>query len=361
MLSDSNLKSKIFPKSGLALYDTTMNGYERIKSALEGREPDCIPVMLHNFMMAAYEAGYTMDEFRNDPKKIADSFIRSVEKYEYDGVLVDIDTVTLAGAVGVPIDFPVNEPARSYIGCVSSLNEIEKLPPVDVGKYKYVQIWLESVRLLKEYFRDEIYIRGNCDQDPFSIASMMRTPQEWYMDLLANEKEARILLEYCTEATCQFIELMAETGADMLSNGDSPAGPDMISPDMYVKFALPYEKKIIEKTHQYKLPYTLHICGNTDAILKYMIETGTDALELDFKTDAQKACKILDGKITFIGNVDPSGILARGSVDDVRRKTEEIIAIFADTPNFILNAGCAIPSTTPSENIYEMIRVAHQS
>ena len=58
-----------------------MNGYERIKSALEGRQPDRTPVMLHNFMMAAHEAGYTMEEFREDPRKIAESFIKSVEKY----------------------------------------------------------------------------------------------------------------------------------------------------------------------------------------------------------------------------------------------------------------------------------------
>ena len=214
--------------------------------------------------------------------------------------MIDIDTVTLAGSIGVPIDFPVNEPARSSLGCLPVLKDIAKLPPVNISNYKYVQIWLEAVRSLKDHFKNEIYVRGNCDQAPFSLASMMRTPQEWYMDLLSSEDEALELLEYCSEASCQFLDLMAETGADMLSNGDSPAGPDMISPDMYVKFALPYEKKVVEKVHQYKLPYTLHICGNTDAILEHMIETGTDALELDFKTDAQKAFNILDNINKYI-------------------------------------------------------------
>ena len=57
-----------------------MNGYERIQAALAGRWPDRPPVMLHNFMPAAREAGYTMGQYRKDPKKIAESFIRSVEK-----------------------------------------------------------------------------------------------------------------------------------------------------------------------------------------------------------------------------------------------------------------------------------------
>ena len=338
-----------------------MNGYERIKSALEGRQPDHTPVMLHNFMMAAKEAGYTMDEFRNDSRKIADSFIQAVEKYNYDGIFVDLDTVTLAGAVGVPVDFPVNEPARSTIGSIFSLDEVENLPTIKVSDYKYIQIWLESVRILKDYFKNEIYIRGNCDQASFSLASMMRTPQEWYLDLFIDEEKASKLLEYCTDISCQFIELMAETGADMLSNGDSPAGTDLISPEMYLKFAWPYEKKIIEKAHKYDLPYALHICGNTDLILNQMLETGADAIELDYKTNVNKAHDIFKDKATFIGNLDPSSVINFGTVDEVRLKSEELLDVFSDTPRFILNAGCAIPPTTPPENIYEMIKVARQS
>jgi hypothetical protein len=40
-----------------------MNGRERIKAALAGEWPDVRPVMLHNFMPAAREAGLTMRAF----------------------------------------------------------------------------------------------------------------------------------------------------------------------------------------------------------------------------------------------------------------------------------------------------------
>ncbi len=78
-----------------------MNGFQRIRAALAGTPPDRVPVMLHNFLMAAREAGFTQRRFRNDPAAIAESFIRAVETYGYDGVLVDIDTVTVAEALGV--------------------------------------------------------------------------------------------------------------------------------------------------------------------------------------------------------------------------------------------------------------------
>ncbi len=335
-----------------------MNGYQRIKAAVEGRHADTRPVMLHNFMMAAREAGYTMAEYREDPGKIARSFIQAVEKYQYDGIVVDVDTATLAGAVRVPIDFPEDQPARAYGMGLAHLERVKDLEPPDIGNYRSIQNWLEAVRILRRHFRDEIYIRGNCDQAPFSLASMMRTPEQWMMDLMTDEDNAVTLLEYCATATCQFIRLMAQTGCHMVSNGDSPAGPEMISPAMYRKFALPYEQCVVEEAHRLGLPYALHICGRTDAILQDMLKTGADCLELDYKTDIGLAFSLFKDTACLIGNVDPSGILALGTADDVKRETRRVLDVSSGCARFILNAGCAIPAETPSENIRAMIATA---
>jgi uroporphyrinogen decarboxylase len=91
-----------------------------------------------------------------------------------------------------------------------------------------------------------------------------------------------------------------------------------------------------------------------------MLSTGADALELDFKTDAQTARDVLAGRAAFIGNLDPTGVVAMGSTRNVEDKTRELLRIFAGTPAFILNAGCAIPATAPPENIRAMIRVARE-
>jgi MtaA/CmuA family methyltransferase len=337
-----------------------MNSFQRIRATLGGGRPDRVPVMLHNFLMAAREAGFSQRRFREDPAAIAVSFIRAVETYGYDGVLVDIDTVTLAEALGVKVDHPEDQPARWAGPRIASLTEARDLPPADVGAHPRVRVWLEAVSLLKSHFRDEVFVRGNCDQAGFSLASMMRGPAEWMMDLVdpANREDAHALLSYCTEASAAFIRLMAETGAGMVSNGDSPAGPDLISPDMYAEFARPYERKLVEEAHRLGLPYALHICGNTTRILEGMVETGADALELDYKTDVRAARDAMKGKTVFIGNIDPSSVLALGTPALVEAKTRELLGIFADTPGFILNAGCAIPAETPPANLRAMIAAA---
>ena len=334
-----------------------MTGAQRIRCALEGVWPDKRPIMLHNFMMAARETGMTMQEYRSDPEKAARAHIRAVEKYDLDGVLVDFDTVTLAGAVGVPVDFPVGEPARCAGALLDTIEAVRDLEPVDISKDERVEIWLETCRLLRKYFGDEIFIRGNCDQAPFALASMLRPSQEWMMDLLLKEKPAFALLDYCADVSAQFIRLMAATGVDMVSNGDSPAGPEMISPAMYRKYALPYEKQMVDTAHDLALPYALHICGNTAAILADMVQTGADAFELDYKTDIAKIHRICKDSITLFGTIDPSAVIALGTPEQVEEKAVQLLSVYRDSPRFVMNAGCAIPPFTPAENIERLVKV----
>jgi uroporphyrinogen decarboxylase len=306
-------------------------------------------------MMAAEEAGYSMKVFREDPRKAADAFIQSAEKYDLDGVMIDFDTTLMAGAIGVHVDYPDDEPARIPKGLISSWDQLDELPEVDLSGNERVQIWLETCRLIKVHFGNEVFVRGNCDQAPFSTASMVRGTQEWMMDLMTPGKEVVRLLEYCTKVSIQFIELMVKTGVDMVSNGDSPAGPEMIAPEMFREFALPYEKQLVETAHGHGLPYVNHICGNTNLILEDMLETGTDGLELDYKTDIHLILQHLGDKKLFIGNIDPSGVLALGTPQLVREKTMELLDIYKDSPRLVVNAGCAIPAKTPSENIRTLV------
>lgn len=337
-----------------------MTGKERVQAALEGKWTDRRPVMLHNFMMAAREAGISMKEFGENPQLAAKAFIQAAEKYELDGLLIDMSTAVLAGSLGVPVDYPEDEPARTHGTLISSLEGLASLSPIDVASDRGIQQWLEITRIVKDYFGEEKYIRGNCDQAPFSLASMVRGSQELMTDLLLDPEKVHHLLAYTTEAGIQFIRLMAETGAHMVSNGDSVAGPEMIPPEFYREFAFPYEKELADEAHRLGLSYTLHICGDTEVILEDMVKTGADALELDYLTDIQKIYDHCHYSTLMIGNLDPSGVIKYGSKELVKQKTMELLEIYRDSPRLMINAGCAIPPDTPSENIRAMIETTHQ-
>jgi uroporphyrinogen-III decarboxylase len=137
---------------------------------------------------------------RREGRAVAESFIRAVEKYEYDGIVVDISTTTLAGALGVPVDLPEDLPARTKGSLLASLEAVAELPEPDISGYFEVRTLLEAVSLIKAHFKDDVAVRGNCDQCPFSLAASVRGMENWMLDLALGtpalvEQKTRELLE----------------------------------------------------------------------------------------------------------------------------------------------------------------------
>ena len=308
-------------------------------------------------MPAAREAGLTQAQYRSSAENIARAHIEAAEKYDLDGVLIDVDTATTASALGVPTDYPDDEPAVCHGCLLDSLDAVDELEPVDLSRNEQVMTWVEACRLVKGHFGDEKFVRGNCDQLPFSIASMIRTPQEWMMDLMGEDAGESIfkLLDYALDACSQFVRLVGDTGVHMISHGDSPAGPEMISPPMYRKYALPYQKRIADLAHELDKSYLLHVCGSTEAILDDMLDSGADAFELDYKTDPAEIRRVQGDRAVMSGNIDPSGVMALGTPDLVAQKTAELLDVYRDSPRLIVCSGCALPPETPEDNMRAMI------
>ena len=320
-----------------------MTGKQRIEAVLRGERPDRVPVMLHNFLMAAREAGYTQRQYREDPRTsrsphpgrrdVRLRWRRGRCRHGHAG-----RRRRRAGGLSRRRTGPLH--GRLPVG----LARISDLPPPDIGRHQRIQIWLEAVRLLKPDFGDEIYLRGNCDQCPFSLAGLMRGAAEWMMDLMDEEQPPRpfALLDYCQEATAQFLRLMATTGADMLSNGDSPAGPDVVSPAHVPPVCPALGAADGRPAHAVGRPYLLHICGNTTAILDDISPPAPTPW--NWTTRPTPACsRRTESRAVFIGNIDPSGVLALGTPALVEQRRENCWRTFSDSPRFILNAGCAIP------------------
>jgi uroporphyrinogen decarboxylase len=91
-----------------------------------------------------------------------------------------------------------------------------------------------------------------------------------------------------------------------------------------------------------------------------MLSTGADGLDLDYQTGAAVAHDKMKDRAVFVGNLDPSSVIGLGSPELVEAKSRELVGIFADTPRFVLNAGCAIPASTPPENIHAMMRAVRE-
>jgi len=339
-----------------------MNSLERIQAVLAGRMPDRVPVCLHNFMLAAREAGIPMEKYRSDPNAIAQAHLSAVEKYGHDCIMIDTDTTMLAEAMGAKSECAPNEPGRIVAPAIRSLKEVDRLKVVNPERDGRIPALLEGVRLIARQVGREIAIRGNADQAAFDLACMVRGIEDFLMDLAVDPENPAIqrLLDVCYQSHLAVHRALMRAGAHFTSMGDSLAGPDVVSPTMFDRFARPYEERLVKDLAAERLFTVIHICGDTSRILECFSRYPFCGFELDYKTDAVKAKTTAGSRHVLFGNIDPSGVIAQGRVAEVRDKTRQLISVWKPGGGFVLNAGCAIPPTTPPENIRALIETAHQ-
>jgi uroporphyrinogen decarboxylase len=153
---------------------------------------------------------------------------------------------------------------------------------------------------------------------------------------------------------------LIKAGAHFTSMGDSLASPDVVSPQMFERVARPYEERLISDLAADNIFVVIHICGDTSRILDTLAQYDNCGFEIDYKTDAAKAKQTAGKRHVLFGNIDPSGVLTNGSVQDVKKATCQLVSMWKPGGRFVLNAGCAIPPTAPPENIRAMIETARE-
>ena len=89
-----------------------------------------------------------------------------------------------------------------------------------------------------------------------------------------------------------------------------------------------------------------------------MVATGAQILELDYKTDPFTAKRIMQGKCTFLGPVNPELIWSAKTPEIVVETAHQAMEVLAPGGEFILGAGCALGANTPPENIHALVETA---
>jgi uroporphyrinogen decarboxylase len=132
----------------------------------------------------------------------------------------------------------------------------------------------------------------------------------------------------------------------------------VVSPKFYRAFAYPYVKTLVSNLKKKDITLAYHICGNSTPIIEDMVRTGVAIIEIDQKADQQASKTAAAGKATLLGPVDPSDVMAKGTPELVMEKCNEALENLSPCGGFILGPGCALPPSTPDENIDAMIEAA---
>jgi uroporphyrinogen decarboxylase len=309
-----------------------MTSRERVGRVLAGELPDRVPVLLQNFQNTAWLAGMTQREFSRSGARMAEAQLAAWERFGHDVIDLENGTAALAEACGCEAEYPVDEPPRVVKPAIASLDELDRLASIDPARDGMLPELLDATRRVTSALDGRALVVGEADQGPFDLAALLLGPEPFFVALMTPEQHDGVvrLLEYCYEQSLRYALAQAAAGADFVEIGDSTAGPDVCSPRIYRKFAHPFEVRLAAELAAHGVPLDM------------------------------ARCRAAAGERVLVGNVDPSGVMALGTPQQVSEECRKAIRMLGSNGRFILSPGCTLPATTPPENVEAMLEAARR-
>ena len=152
------------------------------------------------------------------------------------------------------------------------------------------------------------------------------------------------------EVTIAFGRAQMQAGADVICVADHITG-GMVSPLVYRDLVLPMHQEIVERLGG---PTVLHCGGNTTDRVHYFAQAGFDCYHFESQVDLAAVVAATAGKMTLMGNINNPDLLLAGTPAQVA----DACHLALDSGVQILAPECAVPLTTPLNNLRVLVEVA---
>jgi uroporphyrinogen-III decarboxylase len=319
-----------------------MTGLERTICFLRGEKTDHPP--FHPIIMrwAAKYAGVKYRDFCTVPAAKTHSTIMCATDFDMDWVTVLSDPWAEASAFGIKVEYPVdNLPlvTSSQFPDALSVSKIRKYNPADNMRCS------NRIEEIKIYSRDahDKFIVGWIE-GPVAEYVDLRGASNAAIDFLIEPEAVAKAMDVIMESAFDFIRLQIKAGAHCIGIGD--AFCSQIGPELYLKYAFERQRKLVECIHNYGALAKLHICGDTTELVRDMIRTGADIIDIDHLVkDMSSFSSYLEKHQVLSGKCDPVTVIENGDDDTIFKIVEKD---FNDAGGrCIISAGCEItPGTT---------------
>ncbi len=259
-----------------------------------------------------------------------------------------MDLSVEAEAFGAKVRFTAGEVPAIIGQLVSGEEEANalKIPALTAGR---ASLCIEAVRTAKQRITDKPVLAGMIG--PYSLAGRLMDVTE-IMYLCYDEPETvSTVLEKVTQYLIQYGQAMKDAGADGVMMAEPLAG--ILSPDMAKEFSMPYVKRIIDALQDEDFAVIYHNCGNSvPQMLDGIYGLGAAAYHFGNAIDLETVMKATPSDVLVMGNIDPAGQFAGGTVDSITAATRELLDQCGSYANFIPSSGCDIPAHAKWENIH---------
>ena len=247
---------------------------------------------------------------------------------------------------------------------LSALSDIRKYDVnqviADMKQDYYYQRTLVQIREMRRLISDETMIGGGFF-GPFTMAAQMLGVEDFMVELLDGEEgEIKAVIDFAVEIVIAYLEDLIDNGLDLITIPEPVASGDLIRPSVFEQYVLPADLKVTKRLASRCSNTLIHICGRTDKLVSTIAESGFGVFSVD-SIDMVKAQEDSAGRCALFGNLNPAGILASKSADEVYQISKALCAQMKPYGGFILAPGCDLAPNIPLENLQAMAKAARES
>ncbi len=255
--------------------------------------------------------------------------------------------------LGTKIKFwPNNTPSECRT--LVNIEDLEHFQEYEVESDGFMALTLQRIRMQRQRILDtgEILPVATA-RGPMCTAAFVRGTTELMMDLLEKPEWAHRLLDLTTRLTIDWLKAQARAlgptveGIFLL---DDIVG--FVSEEHYREFCHPYLKRICDAFPPDWVKI-YHNDASIEACLEHLPAAGFQVLNWGKQTDIADVIRRVGGRICLMGNVNPLEIGVRGTPEEVRRATLDVLEK-SRGEGLILSVGGGVSPGMPRANLRAM-------
>ncbi|MBN1509315.1 MAG: uroporphyrinogen decarboxylase family protein [Sedimentisphaerales bacterium] len=323
-----------------------MTPRERIYAIFQGRRYDR-PAVTPIFMSwAAHFIGRTYRDYYLDGDVLVEAQLAVAKAFNLDQVSAISDPWREASAYGMEFDYPENGVGRPRGVLIQDQQDVARIRPFEIENAERPRQRIESVRKMAGAVGKTHSVLGWAE-GPLAVYADLRGVESMFLDLIDTPEMYLGAVEVIIENQIRFAKAQIDAGADMIGVGDSVAS--LVSPQMYLDYVLPFERRLFDAIHAAGAAVKLHVCGDISRSIHLMAQTGCDVIDIDWMVPVDRSRAMVGPDVTLAGNFDPSAVLLQGTPQQVATAAKQCIEMGGR--RFILQPGCEVPPGTPEENL----------
>jgi [methyl-Co(III) methanol-specific corrinoid protein]:coenzyme M methyltransferase len=296
-------------------------------------------------------AGVSFPQAHLEAQAMADLALAGHELVGFDAVMPQFSVQQECAALGGEVDW----------GDRNCMPDGKRFPhedfsdvlvPPDLLEKPSMRVVLDALSILRRHVGGQVAIIGKV-MGPWTLSYHMAGTQNFLLQLGLREfDKVNKMLRQLMPVTISFAQAQFQAGADIVVLADHITG-NLVGPQSYTDILLPIHQEITSRVNG---PLILHVCGNCTDRLEYFAQSGVDAYHMEWQVDAKMAVEKVGHQISLVGNVNNPEVLYQGTPEDVRRQVRYAVAAGVN----IIAPECAIPLSTPLENLKAVVEAAHE-